>query len=180
MTGARHTLAQRFALEVVLGRLSPELGKLVLRAAYDPGEAPRSAVQEHVSYHRLCDRTREWSAAALRKVRLSDLADLLERTRVLGVDGAVAAEQTLRTARMVLDAEQFPDALGPLLDSARKVVLETQKVMSVAVHAGDLDAEPQQLRIGTAAASRAFVAARGFIGNAPAEARTTVEAMRSV
>jgi hypothetical protein len=141
---------------------------------------PHHPAAELEGYYRLCDCTTAWSGAALRKVGLMDYATFLDQARGGGTDGAIAAEQTLRTARSVLDQEPFADATDQtLLQAARKTLLETQKALSVATRVEDPRAERQALRAGTAAASRAFVAARGFIGTAPAQAQATVAAMRA-
>jgi hypothetical protein len=66
------------------------------------------------------------------------------------------------------------------VQAARKTILETIHALGVASRVTDLCAERRTLRAGTAAAARAFVAAYGFIGAAPEEARAAVSAMRDV
>jgi hypothetical protein len=179
VVASRNTLPQLFALEVAQA-LPRGAGEGIIRAAYRAGEEPRHAAAELEGYYKLCDCATAWSGAALRKVRIADYATFLDQYRGGGADGAIAAEQTLRTARLVLDQEPFLDAPDQIfLQAARKTLLETQKALHAAARVRDPSAERQTLRAGTAAASRAFVAAWGFLGAAPAQAQATVAAMRS-
>ncbi len=178
MEASRQTLPQLFALEAAKG-LPKGVDEAVIRVAYSGGEEPRHPSAELNGYYKLCDCAIAWSGAALRKVGLVDYATFLDQAGG-GADGAIAAEQTLRTARLVLDKEPFADAPDQtLLQAARKTLLEAQKAVSVAARVEDPRAEHQTLRAGTAAASRAFVAAHGFLGSAPAQAQATVAAMRA-
>ncbi len=179
MVEARYTLPQLFALEVAKS-LPPGAGEGVLRAAYDAAEEPGTPEDELGRYYRLCDKMTEWAEAALRRVGLVDYATFLRQARGRGADGAAMAAQTLSTARRVLDSERYataPDQAFVL--AARRTLLETQKALNVASRVSDPRAERQVLRGGTATAARAFVAAWGFFGGAPAEARATVAAMRT-
>jgi hypothetical protein len=176
VTGSRQTLSQRFVLDVV-SRLPKGAGEEVLRLAYVAGETPRPAFTELEGYYRLCDRAKDWPSIGLSRLGLVDYANFLSRTRVLGVDGALAAELTLETTFRVLDTESFPTVLEPIARNARTAVYEARKAINFAVETTDPQIEHQNLRFGTEAASRAFVAAWGFFGSAPAEARTTVQAM---
>jgi hypothetical protein len=180
MSGSAPTIPQLFVVEAMKG-LPHGVDVAVRNAAYDPAEEPASPEAELQRYYALCDRATAWCEAALRKVRLGDYAGFVAQGRGWGRDGAVAPEQTLRTALRVLSNEPYaslPDQTFIL--AARKTVLETIHALSVASRVADARAERSTLRTGTAAAARAFVAAWGFFGAAPDEARATVGAMRDV
>jgi len=150
-----------------------------MRAAYDPAEPPRSAPLELAAHYRLADRATGWSGEALRKLKLSDYAQFLAARPIHDASGAAEVEEILRSARLILDDVEFPPIYDVFVLKARTTLLETQKAVSLASRIRDPQAEREGLRIGTAAASRAFVAAWGFFGGAPAEARATAQAMRT-
>jgi hypothetical protein len=172
------TLAQRFVLEAVKS-LRGEAVEAVLREAYNGGETARTEAEEVNSYYQLSDRANTWSAIALRKVELGDYANVLDQQRALSADGAAASEQTLRTARSIPDEEPAVVAADPIfLRGSRAVLLEAQKAIQVAATFRYGSDDAQALHRGTAAASRAFVAAAQGFTQGPEEARRTVEAMR--
>lgn len=180
MSGSAATIPQLFAVEAAKGTPTTT-GAAIMRAAYDAAEVPASADTELRRYYALCDRAATWCEAALHKVRLSDYAGFVAQGRGWGADGAAAAEQTLRTALFVLGEAPYaskPDQI--FIQAARKTISETIHSLGVANRITDPCAERGTLRAGTAAAARAFVAARGFIGGAPEEARATVATMRDV
>jgi hypothetical protein len=172
------TGTQRFVREVA-EMLRPGAGSAVMRAAYDAGEVPRSAPLELAAYYGLADRATGWAGAALRKLGLSDYADFLAARPIVDAYGADEAEQVLRNARFILENERFPVVYDAFLLKARTTLAETQKVVNLAARIQDPQEERQQVRLGTAAAARAFVAAWGFFGSAPEEARATAQAMRA-
>jgi hypothetical protein len=179
VVASRQTLGQRFILEVA-SRLPNGAAEGVIRAAYDAEEELRPPTVELEAYYNLCDRATGWSAAGLRRIGLVDYATLLGQAHGRGLDGATAAEQTLRTVRWILDREPVAETADEtFLRAARKTASETRKALGVAGRLRDPSAERQTLHLGTAAASRAFVAGWGFFGGAPAEARATVAAMRA-
>jgi hypothetical protein len=178
VTGSRHTLLQRFVLDVV-PRFPQVAGEAIQRAAYDAGEEPRPANAELEAYYVLCDYARGLAARALRRIGLGDYANCLDRTRVLGVDGAIEVGLTISTALTVLEQEAFPSGLEPFVRAAQTVLYETRKAVEVAVEVDDPEAECQNLRVGTAASARAFAAARVFLASPADEAREVAQAMRS-
>jgi hypothetical protein len=180
MIGSASTILQLFVVEAMKG-LPRGMGVAVRDAAYDASEEPTSPDTELQRYYALCDRATAWCEAALHKIRLGDYAGFVAQGRGWGRDGAATAEQTLRTALFVIGEEPYasvPDQT--FIQAARKTILETIHALGVASRVTDPRAERSTLRTGTAAAARAFVAASGFIGAPPEEARATVTAMRDV
>jgi len=179
MDGSATTITQLFAIEAAKG-LPPTAGAIVIRVAYDAGEAPVSPSAELERFYVLCRRATLWSEAALRRVELNDYADFVAQGRGWGRDGFVAPEQTLRTAVSVLGGEPYVDRPDEaFVRAARKTTLETVHALEVAGLVADARAERSRLRAGVAAASRAFVAAQPFLGGVE-EARAAVGEMREV
>ncbi len=106
-------------------------------------------------------------------------ANFMDRARVLGVDGAIEVGTTMETALAVLEQEAFPSGLEPFVLAARTVLCEARKSLDIAVATDDPEAERQNLRAGTEAAARAFVAARVFLASPADDARETAAAMRA-
>jgi len=121
VTGSRHTLLQRFVLDVV-PRFPQVAGEAIQRAAYDAGEEPRPAYEELEAYYALCDYARGLAARALRRIGLVDYANFLDRTRVIGVDGTIEVGLTIGTALTVLEREAFPSGLEPFVRAAQTVL----------------------------------------------------------
>jgi len=178
MAGSASTLPQLFAVEAAKG-MAPGAGAAVMRAAYDAAEVPATPDAELRRYRALCDHALGWCQTALRSINLGDYATFLDQGRGWGQDGAAAAEQTIRTTLSILGDEPYaslPDQA--VVQAARRTLLETKHALSIA-SVTEARAERRTLRAGTAAASRAFIAAWPFFGAAPTEARATVGAMRS-
>jgi hypothetical protein len=151
-----------------------------MHAAYNAAEEPATPDAELARFYRLCDQATRWCETALRKVGLRSYASVVGQGRGWGRDGAAMAEQTLRTALFVLGEEPYAGAPDQApIQAARKTILETVKALGVASRVADPRAERRTLRTGTAAVSRAFIAAWPFFGDAPNEARTTTAAMRA-
>jgi hypothetical protein len=178
MTGSRQTLLQRFVLDAA-PRFTKAGEEAIHRAAYAADEAPRSAHVELEAYYALCDCARGWAILGLRRIRLVDYANFLDRTRILSVDGAIEAGMTISTALSALESEPFVSGLEPFVRSTQTVLHEVHKSLDIAVATDDPEAERPNLRAGTAAAARAFVAARLFLTSPADAARETAQAMRS-
>lgn len=178
MNESRYTLLQGFVLDVT-HQFRDAAGEAVQRVAYDADEATRPAHAELETYYALCDRARGWACAGLRRIGLVNYANFMDRARVLGVDGAIEVGTTMETALAVLEQEAFPSGLEPFVLAARTVLCEARKSLDIAVATDDPEAERQNLRAGTEAAARAFVAARVFLASPADDARETAAAMRA-
>lgn len=172
------TVTQRFALETAK-RLSGEAGERLVGGAYDEDEPARTEAEELGSYYSLSNRMAALSAAVLRGFPgLGAYATAIERQGALSADGAAASEQTLRTARSIMDEEPSPVAADPIfVRAARTTLMESQSAIRVAATYRYGSDDAQELHRGAVAASRALAAAQGFV-NVPEEARRIVEAMR--
>jgi hypothetical protein len=172
------TLTQRLALETAK-QLPGEAGARLVRGAYDADEPACTEAEALDSYYSLSHRMAALSAAVLRGFPgLGAYATAIERQGALSTDGAAASEQTLRTARAIMDEEPPPLAADPIfVRAARTTLMEAQSVIRVAATFRYGSGDTQELHRGAAAASRALAAAQGFV-NVPEEARQIVEAMR--
>lgn len=119
------------------------------------------------------------SAAVLRGFPgLGAYATAIERQGALGADCAAASEQTLCTARSIMDEEPPPVAADPIfVRAARTTLMEAQRAIRVAATYRYSSGDAQELHRGAAAASRALAAAQGFV-SVREEARRIAEAMR--
>ncbi len=172
------TVTQRFALETAK-QLPGEAGARLVRGAYDADEPVGTEAEELDSYYPLSNSMAALSAAVLRGFAgLGAYATAIERQGALSADGAAASEQTLRTARSIINEEPPPVAADPILvRAARTTLMEAQRAIRVAATYRYSSGDAQELHRGAAAASRALAAAQGFV-NVPEEARRIVLAMR--
>jgi hypothetical protein len=172
------TVTQRFVLEIAK-RLPREAAEHLVGGAYDADEPARTEADELNSYYPLSNRMAALSAAVLREFPgLGAYATAIERQGALSADGAAASEETLRTARSILDEEPPPVAAAPIfVRGARMTLMQAQKAIRVAATYRYGSDDAQDLHRGAAAASQALAAAQGFV-NVPEEAHRTVEAMR--
>lgn len=172
------TVTQRFALETAK-QLPGEAGARLVAGAYDADEPVRTGAEEMSSFYRLANRMAVLSAAVLRGFPgLGAYATAIERQGAGSADGAAASEQTLRTARAIIDEEPPPVAADPIIvRAARTTLMESQRAIRVAATYRYSFDDVQELHRGAAAASRALAAAQGFV-NVPEEACRIVEAMR--
>jgi hypothetical protein len=172
------TVTQRFALETAK-QLPGEAGARLVGGAYDADEPARTEAEELNSYYPLANRMAALSVAVLRRFSgLGAYATAIERQGALSADGAAASEQTLRTARSIIDEEPPPVAADPIfIRAGRTTLMEAQRAIRVAATYRYSSGDTQELHRGAAAASRALAAAQGFV-NVPEEACRIVEAMR--